>query len=85
MSRINHITPTTEKTFSEWHDDEYGTGEVATPAAVARYLGVDKTTVWRWLDSGDMPGIRTARYWILMTATIDDWITEVLTAQAARA
>lgn len=81
---IHHLIPVTKASFTEWHAAEYATGAVTTPAAVARYLGVNKATVWRWLDAGDLPGIRTARYWVLMTADIDAWIKATLDEQAAR-
>lgn len=83
MSRINYLIPITTTPFKEWHAAEYGTGEVCTPAAVAQYLDIHKTTVWRWLEAGAMPGIRTARFWILMTADVDKWIADRLTTQAA--
>lgn len=84
MSRINFLIPITERTFAEWHAAEHGPRTVCTPAEVAQYLDVYVTTIWRWLEEGTLPGIRPTRFWILMTAEIDSWITDTLTAQAER-
>ena len=43
---------------------------------VARYLKVSKDTIYRWLDTKNMPSKRIGKKWLFRTEDLDIWIDE---------
>lgn len=41
---------------------------------VARHLGVRKESVYRWIDSRQMPARRVGRLWKFKFTEIDEWV-----------
>jgi len=51
------------------------TAELLTVGELAAYLGRHRSTIWRWLESGYLPGgmdIGGRRYW--SRAAINEWL-----------
>jgi excisionase family DNA binding protein len=44
-----------------------------TPEEVARQLRVTQQTVYNWLQSGRLPGIKMGRLWRIDPADLDRW------------
>lgn len=43
---------------------------------VAKYLKVSKDTIYRWLDTKNMPSKRIGKKWLFRKEDIDAWIDE---------
>lgn len=41
---------------------------------VASHLGITRDTVYRWLDSKDLPAHKVGRVWRFKLAEIDEWV-----------
>jgi len=41
---------------------------------VADHLGVNKDTIYKWIDSRDMPAHRVGRLWKFQFGEIDAWV-----------
>ncbi|HPN85009.1 MAG TPA: helix-turn-helix domain-containing protein [Victivallales bacterium] len=41
---------------------------------IAQYLGVRIESVYRWLDSKDMPGHKVGRHWKFKRDEVDKWV-----------
>ena len=45
-----------------------------TVQKLANYLGVNKRTIYRMLDRGEIPAVKVGRSWRFEQASIDDWL-----------
>lgn len=54
--------------------DDTGTPEFLTVAEVAHYLRVGKSTVWRWIGSGQLPAFRIGRGWRVRRQDLENHI-----------
>lgn len=43
-------------------------------AEIAEYLGVTRDSVYRWIDSRNMPSHRVGRRWKFRKEEIDEWV-----------
>lgn len=43
-------------------------------AEVASHLGVARDTVYRWIDSREMPAHRVGRFWKFQLSEVDEWV-----------
>lgn len=50
------------------------TGEYLTPADVARRLAVSKMTVFRLIQTGELPAIRAGRQYRIPTAAYESFV-----------
>ncbi|HBT77566.1 MAG TPA: transcriptional regulator [Planctomycetaceae bacterium] len=50
---------------------------------VAVYLGVKRSTVYRWITDKRMPAHRVGRLWKFKRAEIDHWVREGHTAETS--
>lgn len=41
---------------------------------IATYLGVTRDSVYRWVDSKNMPGHRVGRRWKFSREEVDEWV-----------
>jgi excisionase family DNA binding protein len=41
---------------------------------ICAYLGVSRDTVYKWIDTKDMPAHRVGRLWKFKKAEVDDWV-----------
>ena len=41
---------------------------------IAQYLGISNDTVYRWIDTYDMPAHRLGRFWKFKRDEVDSWI-----------
>lgn len=41
---------------------------------IAKYLGISKETVYRWLDSEKIPAHKIGRQWKFKTSEVDNWV-----------
>lgn len=42
---------------------------------IAKYLGVSKESVYRWLDSKKLPAHKVGRQWKFKVSEVDKWVT----------
>ncbi len=42
---------------------------------IAKYLGISKETVYRWLERGKIPAHRVGKLWKFKTTEVDQWVT----------
>ena len=47
--------------------------ELLTPQEVADYLKVDVRTIYRWLNTGTMAGVKIGDNWRILKSTIDNY------------
>lgn len=45
-----------------------------TPDEVAELTGLSRSAVYRGLATGEIPGIRVGRRWVLLRPTIERWL-----------
>jgi excisionase family DNA binding protein len=50
-----------DRTILGWHDLRTSDRVALTPTEVARLLGVDRRTISRAIEDGDLPGVRIGR------------------------
>lgn len=43
---------------------------------IAKYLGISKETVYRWLEKGKIPAHRVGKLWKFKTSEVDEWIVK---------
>lgn len=43
---------------------------------IAKYLGISKETVYRWLDKGRIPAHRVGKLWKFKTSEVDEWVKQ---------
>jgi len=41
---------------------------------VAKYLGVSKDTIYRWITNKQMPAHKTGRLWKFKISEVDEWV-----------
>lgn len=41
---------------------------------IARYLGVSKESIYRWLDRGTIPSHRVGKLWRFKPSEVDAWV-----------
>jgi len=41
---------------------------------IALHLGVSRDTIYRWLDSQDLPAHKIGRLWKFQKAEVDEWV-----------
>jgi len=41
---------------------------------IARYLGIKRDTVYKWIDRKNMPAHKVGRLWKFRKAEIDSWV-----------
>jgi excisionase family DNA binding protein len=41
---------------------------------IARYLGVAKDSIYRWIDRRGLPAHRIGRHWKFKISEVDDWV-----------
>jgi len=46
-----------------------------TVSEVAEYLRVGKSTVWRWIDKGQLPAFRIGRSWRVRREDLERYVT----------
>ena len=44
---------------------------------VAKYLKVSKDTIYRWIESKQMPAVRIGKKWLFRKESIDLWLKEL--------
>ena len=44
---------------------------------VGRYLNVSKDTIYRWIESKQMPAVRIGKKWLFRKESIDLWLKEL--------
>ena len=42
---------------------------------IAKYLGVSKESIYRWLESKNMPAHKVGRQWKFKVEEVDSWVT----------
>jgi excisionase family DNA binding protein len=50
--------------------------EMMSPMAVARSLGLGRTTIYRMLSSGELPGVRIGSSWRIPVAVLRRYLAE---------
>lgn len=50
--------------------------ELMSPMAVARSLGLGRTTIYRMLGSGELPGVRIGTAWRIPVAVLRRYLAE---------
>ncbi|HOP81197.1 MAG TPA: helix-turn-helix domain-containing protein [Armatimonadota bacterium] len=43
-------------------------------AEITEYLGVTRDSIYRWIDSRNMPGHRVGRHWKFRKDEVDEWV-----------
>lgn len=41
---------------------------------IAEHLGVTRDSIYRWIDSKDLPAHRIGRLWKFKISAVDDWV-----------
>ena len=54
------------------------------PEWVAEQLGIDKNTVYRYLQEGSLPGLQIGRKWLVSERRLADFLERVEREQTAR-
>ena len=54
------------------------------PEWVAEKLGIDKNTVYRYLQDGTLPGLQLGRKWLVSERRLSDFLERVEREQTAR-
>jgi len=44
---------------------------------VGKYLNVSKDTIYRWIESKQMPAVRIGKKWLFRKESIDLWLKEL--------
>jgi excisionase family DNA binding protein len=52
---------------------------------VSRHLGVAKDTIYRWIESREMPAHRVGRLWKFKLSEVDEWVREGHASDAEQA
>lgn len=45
-------------------------------AEAAQTLGINPTTLWRWITQGEFPGVRVGRLWKVREVDVERYIEE---------
>jgi len=59
-------------------------GEIMTLREIARYLKVSEKTIFRMVQSGDMPGVKVSSQWRFVRSVVDDWLSARMYASPKR-
>ncbi len=41
---------------------------------ISKYLSVTKDTIYKWIETRDMPAHKVGRKWMFQKAEIDEWV-----------
>ncbi len=52
------------------------TEEYLTPAEIAKRLKITERTVYRWLDAGQLRGVKLGRVWRVRTNDLEKFLKE---------
>ncbi len=52
-----------------WNEDRWLSVE-----QIADYLGINRDTVYKWIERKDMPSHKVGRLWKFKKTQVDDWI-----------
>lgn len=50
--------------------------EYLTPIEIAKQLKITERTVYRWLDAGDLRGVKLGRVWRVRRNDLEKFLTE---------
>jgi len=59
--------------------------EWRTPEEVAKFLRLDVSTVYRWLNAGKLSGLQFGKKWRIADSDLDDFVEEQKAKQRLRA
>ncbi len=48
---------------------------------IAAHLGVNRDTIYKWIDRKKMPGHKVGRLWKFLASEVDLWVKRGLAAQ----
>ncbi len=77
---LNHLDKVEEASMSE----DAAKLDYRDPEWVAEKLGIDKNTVYKYLQEGSLPGLQLGRKWLVSERRLADFLERVEREQTAR-